>query len=82
MMLEIIGRLRDTLTEVQVAILQNKFGRDWDSFQTLIDSETEEAALENFAALKTALKKVSIPQLFSIHSELSDEQRSILREIL
>jgi len=81
-MLDTIGKLRDTLTEVQVAILQNKFGRDWESFQKLIDSKTEEEADENFDALKTALKKVSIPQLFAIHSELSDEQKSILREIL
>ena len=81
-MLDTIGKLRDTLTEVQVAILQNKFGRDWEAFQTLIDSETEEEASENFAALKIALKKVPIPQLFAIHGELSDEQKAILREIL
>ncbi len=81
-MLETIGKLRDTLTEVQTARLQHKFGPDWDAFQNLIESDTEETALENFAALKAALKNIGIPKLLAIHGELSNEQKEILREIL
>jgi len=80
-MLETITKLRDTLTEVQTATLQNKFGRDWEAFQALIESQTEAEALANFDALKSALKKLGIPKLLAIHGQLSDEQKTILSEI-
>lgn len=81
-MLDKIRKFADTVQADEALIIQAKLGDAYPAFHRLMLSETEEQATERMGEFKSKLKKIPVSKLLELHSELTDEQRSILEDLL
>lgn len=82
-MLDAIQKFADSITTGEQAEgIQRRLGSAYGSFHLLMLSKTEDEASERLAVFKTEVKSVSMPELFALHGELTDEQREILEDLL
>ena len=81
-MLDEIQKLADSITGDQALDIQKALGPSYGSFHMLMLSKNEGEATERFSVFKSEVKSVPIATLFALHGELTDDQRSILEDLL
>ena len=82
-MLDTIKSLKDTFTNSQIQEFREKLGEDgWGLFKFMLDSQTEEQAVERSVAFKESVRKLDIQRLLSLHKLLNDEQKKMVQDLL
>jgi len=81
-MLEEITKFSKSLTDDQKNAVEGMLGDSFRSFLSLIQSNTEEEVSDRLLLFKKEVSALPIETLLAIHGELTDEQRSILEDLL
>ena len=82
-MLDTLKKLSDTITNSQIKEFREKLGEDgWVLFKAMLDSQTEEQATERSGSFKESVRKLDIQQLLSLHKMLTEEQKSMVQDLL
>ncbi len=82
-MLDTVRKLKGTFTNSQIREFRETLGDGgWDLFKFMLNSQTEEQAVERSVEFKESIRDLDIQHLLSLHRLLNKEQKEMVQDLL